>query len=317
MLRAAVLDDYQRVATTFGPWERLSGRVQVECFSDHLDDAGQLAERLAPFDIVVAMRERTRFERPLVSQLFHLRLLVTTGSRNAAIDLGACAEHGVVVSGTRGVAHGAAELTWALILAASRHLEEEVSNVRAGRWMTTVGRDLRGSRLGVIGLGRQGRQVARVGLAFGMDVVAWSEHLTRERCAEVGVRLVTKDELLSTADFVTLHLVLSERTRGLIGERELALMRPTARLVNTSRGPICDEAALVLACREGRIAGACLDVFDDEPLPAGHPLRSLPNVLATPHIGYVTEHTYEVFFTDVVEDIERWLDGSPVRVVSD
>jgi phosphoglycerate dehydrogenase-like enzyme len=222
----------------------------------------------------------------------------------------------VTVCGTGGVAHGTSELTWALILAAARHLPSELDSVRRGGWMTHVGADLHGARLGVVGLGRLGGRVARIGLAFGMDVVAWSHNLTEERCQAIGATLVSQEDLLASSDYVTIHLVLSERTRGLIGEAELGRMKPTAWLVNTSRGPICDEDALARACASGRIAGACVDAFDAEPLAPDHPFRALPNVLATPHIGYVTEQTYRVFFADVVEDIERWLDGDPVRVVS-
>ena len=234
-----------------------------------------------------------------------------------AIDVGACSRHGVIVCGTRILAHGTAELTWALILAAARHLPEEMTNVRSQRWMSTIGTDLHGARLGLVGLGQQGSQVARIGLAFGMNVVAWSEHLTPERCSDVGVSFVPKEELLSSSNFVSIHLVLSERTRGLIGESEVSMMNQTTWLVNTSRGPICDETALISACRDRRIAGVCLDVFSDEPLPLDHPFRTLPNVLATPHIGYVTQNGYELFFTDIVDDIQRWIDGSPVRVITE
>jgi len=315
-VRVAVLDDYQGVARSFGPWATLGDRIELEVFGDHLDDEPTLVQRLRPFEVVVAMRERTPFPRSVLSALPNLRLLVTTGGRNAAIDIAACAEQGVLVCGTGGVAHGTAELTWALILAAARHLPSELASVRGGGWMTGVGRDLRGARLGVIGLGRLGARVAGIGLAFGMDVVAWSQNLTDARCAEIGVSRVTKAELLSTSEFVTIHLVLSDRTRGLIGETELGLMRPDAWLVNTSRGPICDEQALATACSEGRVAGACLDAFTEEPLPAGHPFRALPNVLASPHLGYVTNETYQVFFSDIVENIDRWLAGDPVRVVT-
>ena len=315
-VRVAVLDDYQGVARSFGAWAKLQGRVALEVFGDHLGDEAALVRRLRPFDVVVAMRERTPFPASVVSALPNLRLLVTTGARNAAIDVAACTGRGVLVCGTRGVSHGTAELTWGLILAAARHLPGELASVRAGGWMTGVGRDLAGARLGVIGLGRLGARVAEIGLAFGMDIVAWSQNLSDARCREVGVRRVTKGELLATSEFVTIHLVLSDRTRGLVGEAELAAMRPDAWLVNTSRGPICDEQALATACREGRIAGACLDAFSEEPLPAGHPFRTLPNVLASPHVGYVTSETYRVFFADVVEDVERWLAGDPVRVVT-
>jgi phosphoglycerate dehydrogenase-like enzyme len=311
----AVLDDYQGVAKSFGPWSRLGDRVSVSSFRDHLDDEDRLVDRLGPFGIVVAMRERTAFDRGVIERLPNLRLLVTTGNRNAVIDLAACTERGVTVCGTGGVVHPTAELTWALILAAARHLPDELGSVRNGGWMTHVGADLHGARLGVLGLGHLGGRVARIGLAFGMDVVAWSHNLTDDRCRAVGATLVSKDELLASADYVTIHLVLSDRTRALIGEDELGRMKPTAWLINTSRGPICDEHALARACASRQIAGACLDAFSEEPLAADHPFRRLPNVLASPHIGYVTEQTYQVFFADVVEDIERWLDGDPVRVV--
>lgn len=313
--RVAVLDDYQEVARTYGPWEGLGAALEVDVYSDHLDDPAALAERLAPYSVVVAMRERTTIDRELLARLPALRLLVTTGMHNAAIDIKACAAQGVTVCGTGGVAHGTPELTWALILAAARHVPAEVANVRSGGWMTTVGSDLCGARLGVLGLGRIGSRVARIGLAFGMEVVAWSEHLTDERCGHVGVVRVTKDELFATADFLTIHLVLSERTRGLVGRSELEAMQSSAWLVNTSRGPICDEAALAEACRSRTIAGACLDVYGTEPLPVNHLFRTLDNVIATPHIGYVTDQTYRVFWADVVEDIERWLVGDPVRMI--
>jgi phosphoglycerate dehydrogenase-like enzyme len=242
-----------------------------------------------------------------------VRLLVTTGAKNAAIDVAAATERGIVVCGTASLPSGTPELTWALILATARHLPEEVGNVRAGGWQTTVGADLAGARLGVIGLGRLGSRVARIGQGFEMDVIAWSQNLTDERAAEVGVRRVDRDELLRTADVVTIHLQLSDRTRGLIGTAELALMKPTAILVNTSRGPIVDEAALVAALQEHRIAGAGIDVHDTEPLPPGSPLRSLPNAVATPHLGYVTSRTYELFHREVVEDVAAWLSGTPLR----
>jgi phosphoglycerate dehydrogenase-like enzyme len=314
--RVVLLDDYQQVALASGPWQRLAGRTEVDVIGHHITDRDELVRRLRPATVVVAMRERTAIDEALLAELPNLRLLVTTGMGNQAIDLAACADRGVVVCGTGGMPHGTAELTWALILAAARHLPTELANVRGGGWMTTVGTDLAGARLGVIGLGRLGSQVARIGLAFGMDVVAYSQHLTRERCDEVGVALCTLPELLGTSDFVSIHLVLSERTRGLLGAPELALMRPTAWLVNTSRGPICDETALAEVCRARGIAGACLDAFATEPLPPGQPFRTLDNVIATPHIGYVTERTYRVFFDEIVADIEGWLDGQPVRVIT-
>lgn len=314
--RVAVLDDYQGVALRWGDWPALAGRAEVEVFRDHLDDEDALVERLAPFPVVVAMRERTPFSARLLGRLDQLRLLVTTGPFNAAIDVAACEARGVTLCGTGGTVHSTAELTWALILACARSLPTEVANVRGGGWMTTVGADLHRRVLGLLGLGRIGGQVAKVGAAFGMELVAWSQNLTAERCAELGAELVDKEELFRRADVLSVHLVLSERTRGIVGERELALMKPTSILVNTSRGPLCDEAALARACADGRLRAAGLDAYEVEPLPAGHPFRTLPNVLATPHVGYVSEDVYEIFFRDVVEDIIAWLDGSPVRVIA-
>ena len=251
----------------------------------------------------------------MLERLPNLRLLVTTGNRNAAIDVAAAREQGVTVCGTGGDLHSTSELTWALILACARYVPTEVANVRNGGWMTTVGADLHGRTLGLCGLGRIGAMVAAVGRAFGMELIAWSQNLTAERCAEVGAELVAKDELFRRSDVLTVHLVLSERTRSLVGESELRSMKPSAFLVNTSRGPICDEDALARACAEGWIAGAGLDAYGVEPLPADHPFRHLPNVVATPHIGYVSERVYRIFHRDIVEDIAAWLDGAPVRVV--
>jgi phosphoglycerate dehydrogenase-like enzyme len=313
--RIAVLDDYQAVAATYADWSGLPEPAEVVEFHDHVSDEDALVARLEPFDVVVAMRERTAFPRTVLERLPNLRLLVTTGSRNASIDVRAAAEHGVTVCGTGAHPSGPAELTWALILAVTRHVSQEDAAVRAGAWQLTVGTDLAGATLGVVGLGRLGEKVARIGQAFGMEVVAWSQNLTDERAAEVGVRRVDKDELLAAADVVTVHLVLSGRTRGLIGRSELARMKRTAFLVNTSRGPILDEPALIDALRDGTIAGAGLDVFDQEPLPADHPLRELRRAVLTPHIGYVTERTYEVFYRDAVEDVAAFFAGSPVRVI--
>lgn len=315
MHRIAVLDDYQSVAARFADWSRLPEPVDVVAFHDHLDDDDALAARLAGFDVVVAMRERTPFARALLERLPDLRLLVTTGRRNPSIDVAAATERGITVCGTASHASGPVELTWALILAAARHLPHEDASVRAGGWQETVGTDLEGATLGVLGLGRLGSRVAQIGQAFGMDVVAWSENLTDERAAEVGVRRTTKEELLATADVVTVHLVLSDRTRGLLGRAELEAMKRTAILVNTSRGPVVDEAALLAALADRTIAGAALDVFDREPLPAHHPLRRAPNTILTPHLGYVTEKTYGVFFREAVDDVAAWLTGTPVRVL--
>jgi phosphoglycerate dehydrogenase-like enzyme len=281
-----------------------------------VSDRAELESRLAGFDVVVAMRERTPFPRTLLEALPDLGLVVTTGSTNASIDVKAAQELGIVVSGTGALPHPTGELTMALILALARGIVDQVGSVREGGWQLGLGRDLLGSTLGVIGLGRLGSQVARFGHAFGMDVLAWSQNLTRERAAEVGVSPVSMDELLRRADFVTIHLRLSDRTRGLIGRDELSLMKSDAYLVNTSRGPIVEETALLDAVRSGVIAGAALDVFDQEPLPPDHPFRTEPRILATPHIGYVTRESYQVFYEGVVESIEAWRAGEPIRLLN-
>jgi phosphoglycerate dehydrogenase-like enzyme len=325
VLRIVVLDDYQDVARSMAPWDRLSaagGSVSLVVLRHHVADLDELARALAGADVVVAMRERTPFGASEFARLPDLKLLVTTGMANASIDLAAAAAAGVTVCGTGGVAvkeapvsSNTAELTWGLVLALARHLPEEDRNVREGRWQTTVGTDLQGSVLGVLGLGRLGAQVARIGQAFGMSVVAWSENLTAEACEAAGVRHVTKQQLFAISDVVTIHQVLSSRTRGLVGAPELATMKPTALLINTSRGPIVDEAALVAALADGTIAGAGLDVFDVEPLPADHPLRSAPNTVLTPHLGYVTRGAYQVMYDQAVDDIVAWRAGDPVRVL--
>jgi phosphoglycerate dehydrogenase-like enzyme len=315
MARVALLDDYQGVALRMADWKSLPGGTDVVAFPDHLEDEGALAARLADFDIVMAMRERTPFTRTLLGRLPKLRLLITAGMRNASIDVKAAAERGVIVCGTAGLPYPTAELAWGLILALMRRVPAEDRAVREGRWQTTVGLGLNGKTLGVMGLGTLGSRAARVGRAFEMQVLAWSANLTAERAAEVGATLVSKDELLARSDIVSIHLVLGERTRGLIGARELGLMKRTAYLVNTSRGPIVDEAALVRALRDGAIAGAGLDVFDTEPLPKDHPFRSLPNTVISPHLGYVTEETYRVFYGQALEDIQAFLRGEPVRVL--
>jgi len=313
--RIAVLDDYQRIAASMADWGRLPADCSVAFFHEHLPDEDTRAALLAPYEIVVAMRERTPFPAALLARLPNLRLLVTTGMRNAAIDIAAAAERSVTVCGTRGQRTSTAELTWGLILSLVRHIPIEDRAMRAGGWQSTIGPSLEGKALGVIGLGNLGSQVAAVGRAFGMDVVAWSQNLTAERAMHHGARLVSKDDLLAQADIVTIHLVLSDRTRGLISRRELALMKPTAYLVNTSRGPIVEEAALVEALRSGAIAGAALDVYDREPLPPNHSLRGLPNTVLTPHLGYVTTDGYRIFYGDAVEDILAFLSGDPVRVI--
>ncbi|WP_007026572.1 D-2-hydroxyacid dehydrogenase family protein [Saccharomonospora iraqiensis] len=314
-MRIAILDDYQDVARELADWDSL-GAEEVAVFTDHVADPDALVRRLAGFDVVVAMRERTPFDAALLARLPDLRLLVTTGARNAAIDVAAAARHGIVVCGTGYLPHPTVELTWALILAAQRHLPTEVAAMRAGGWQSTLGTGLRGGTLGLLGLGRLGSRVARVGQAFGMRTIAWSRNLTAERAAEHDVTAVSRDTLLAEADVLSVHLVLSERTRGLVGAAELAAMKDTALLVNTSRGAVVDEDALVAALRRGEIGGAALDVYDHEPLPADHPLRSLPNALLTPHIGFVTRDVYEVFYRDAVEDIAAFRAGTPTRVLT-
>jgi phosphoglycerate dehydrogenase-like enzyme len=314
-LQVAVIDDYQDAAREFGPWGELAGRADVTVFTDHVADADALAGRLAPFDAIVAMRERTRFPRALLQRLPRLRLLVSTGMGTAHIDVAAARELGVTVSGTGGRGEPPAELTWALILGLARHVAEEDAGIRAGSWGLTVGTDLSGATLGVIGLGNLGLRVATIGRAFGMRVIAWSQNLDPAVAAAAGVEAVGKETLLRNADVVTIHVRLSERTTGLINGADIALLKPTAYLVNTSRGPVVDEAALVDALRSGRIAGAGLDVFDTEPLPAGHPLRTAPRTLLTPHVGYVTAGTYRVFYSGAVEAIRAFLDGQPIRLL--
>ena len=310
-----MLDDYQGVALAHGDWARLRDRVEVTVFGDHVADDDALVERLAPFDVIVAMRERTPFTRARLERLDRLRLLVTTGMRNASIDLEAARERGLIVCGTGSLGPPTAELAWGLILAVTRSIAAEDRGMRSGGWQHTIGPELAGRTLGIVGLGRLGGRMATIARVFEMDVIAWSRNLTAERAREVGARAVSREELFRRADVVTVHLVLGERTRGLIGAAELALMKPTAYVVNTSRGPIVDEQALLAALTERRIAGAALDVYDTEPLPPDHPLRSAPNTVLTPHLGYVTTGTYDVFYRDAIEDIEQWLAGTPVRVL--
>ncbi len=317
VLRCAVLDDYQEAATTLADWSPVADRVEVVTFTDHLPDEDPLAARLADFDIVVTLRERLSFPASLLDRLPRLALLVASGMRNSVIDYAAAARNGVTVCGTASSGTPPVELTWALLLGLARGIVPENTALRTGGpWQSTLGADLHGRRLGLLGLGKIGSRVARVGLAFGMDVVAWSRNLTDERAAEVGVRrAVSKEELLAGSDFVSVHLALGDRTRGLIGAPELALMRPTAYLVNTSRAAIVDQDALLDALHAGRIAGAGLDVYDTEPLPEDHPLRTAPRLLATPHLGYVTRGNYATYYGEAVEDIAAFLDGSPVRVL--
>jgi len=315
MTRVAILDDYQNVARRMADWASLPAGTDVVVFPDHLKEMGAVAARLADFDAVVAMRERTAFPRALLERLPRLKLLVTTGMRNASIDVGAAVERGITVCGTSGLPYPTAELTWGLILALARHIPTEDRATREGRWQVSCGLGLNGKTLGVIGLGGLGSRVAKIGSAFEMEVIAWSQNLTAARAAEVGAKLVSKDELLVRSDVVSIHLVLGDRSRGLLGAADLARMKPTAFLINTSRGPIVDEAALVAALRQGTIAGAGLDVYDEEPLPLDHPLRNLPNTVITPHLGYVTEEGYRIFYGHALEDVKAWLAGQPVRVL--
>ncbi len=315
MTRVALLDDYQDVALSMADWKSLPAGTEVVVFKDHLAAEDAVARRLADFDIVMALRERTPFPRTLLERLPKLKLLITAGMRNASIDMKAAAERGVTVCGTAGLPYPTAELAWGLILSLMRRIPAEDRATREGRWQTSLGLGLNGKTLGVLGLGTLGSRAAKVGLAFEMDVLAWSQNLTAERAKEIGVTLVPKDELLARSDIVSIHLVLGERTRGLIGARELGLMKRSAYLINTSRGPIVDEAALVRALGDGTIAGAGLDVFDEEPLPLDHAFRRLPNIVITPHLGYVTSETYRIFYGHAVEDIKAYLDGKPVRVL--
>jgi phosphoglycerate dehydrogenase-like enzyme len=313
-LRVAILDDYQGVALSLADWGSLD--ASVEAFRDHVADDDALADRLDGFDVVVAMRERTPFTRARLERLDALRLLVTTGMANASIDLEAARSRGVVVCGTGGLTAPTVELTWALILAVARRVSAEDARIRAGGWQQELGFELSGRTLGVVGLGRLGSAVAAIGQAFGMSVIAWSQNLDPERAASLGVSAVEKLELFSRADVVTIHVRLSDRTRGLVGAPELAAMQPSAVLVNTSRGPVVDTPALRAALEAGTIAGAGLDVFDIEPLPPRDPVRTAPHTVLTPHIGYVSRGSYEIYYREAVEDIAAWARGEPVRVLN-
>ena len=307
-MRVAVLDDYQSVALTMADWSPLQGRAEVSVFTDHLTDEAALAERLAPFEVVCVMRERTPLRRGLLERLPKLRLVASTGPVNAAIDAAAAEERGIGVVHTGYSSVPTIEMTWALILASQRHLVDEAASLRSGGWQRTVGGDLQGRTLGLLGLGNIGGAVARIGGAFGMEVIGWSQNLTPEKAAAAGAVAVSKEELFARSDILSIHTLLSRRTRGLVDAGALALMKPSAWLVNTSRGAIVDEAAVLDALRQRRIAGLAVDVFDVEPLPAGHPFRTLGNVLATPHLGYVTEAMYRTFYGDTVRNIAEWLD---------
>jgi phosphoglycerate dehydrogenase-like enzyme len=321
-MRVAILDDYQQVTLAGADWPD----AEITVFTEHIARTEALVRALEPFDVIVAMRERTPFSSERLSLLPNLKLLVTTGMGNASIDLTAARERGVTVCGTGG-SHGAtAELTWGLILAVARHIPDEDYRMKAsGRpggavmssaWQRTIGTGLHGKQLGIVGLGTQGRAVAKVGRAFGMKLLVWSQNLDPAKAEKAHATPVTKSELFGQADVVTVHYKLGERSTGLVGAPELTLMKPTAYLINTSRGPIVDTTALVAALRSGKIAGAGLDVYDTEPLPLSHPLRTLPNVVLTPHLGYVTDDTYDVYYREAAEDIAAYAKGEPIRVLN-
>ena len=317
MTHVAILDDYQNVALKLADWSPLAGRVEPVSFTLPFESSDATVEALDGYPVIVAMRERTPFPADMFDRLPELKLLVTTGMRNAAIDLTAAKNKGVLICGTELLPHPAAEHTWGLILAHSLNIPRDARSMASDGWQIGLGRGLRGKTIGIIGLGKQGRQVARFAKAFGMEVLAWSRSLTREQAGEHGATRVDLDELLGRSDIVTLHVVLNEGTRGLIGAREFGLMKESALLVNTARGPIVDEAALIDAMRDSRIAGAAIDVYDIEPLPAGHPLRALRNTMLTPHTGYATAENLALMYSQAVEDIVAWMDGSPVRVLNE
>ena len=307
-MKVAILDDYQNVALRLADWSNVRRHAEITVFNDHVADPSAVVERLRPFEVVCVMRERTPLSREILQQLPNLRLIASTGARNASIDTQAANDLGIAVTATGYDSTPTIEFTWSLILASMRGIDREAASLKAGGWQVGLGSNLQGKSLGIVGVGNIGKEVARIGLAFGMKVIAWSQNLTEEKASAAGASLVDKQTLFREADVVTVHLVLSKRTRGLIGASELALMKPTARLVNTSRGPIIDEAALIEALQERRIAAAAVDVFDSEPLSAAHPFRKLDNALATPHIGYVTEDLYRTFYGDAAANIAQWLE---------
>ncbi len=314
-VQIAVIDDWQNVASGVVDWSVLESVGQVHFLHDYPADTATMVERLQGFEVICVMRERSTFDKALLQGLPNLKLLVTGGMRNAAIDIPAAKALGIQVCGTDSYKQAAPELTWALIMASTRNLLAEANSLRAGGWQIGLGGDLYGKTLGILGLGSIGQKVAQFAQVFGMRVIAWSENLTPERAAEAGVTWVSKQSLFEQADILTVHLVLSERSRGLVDAEALGWMKPTARLVNTARGPIVDEQALVQALESGRLAGAALDVYGEEPLPLEHPFRRLSNVLATPHVGYVSEQNYRQFYQQMIEDIQAWANAAPIRVL--
>jgi D-3-phosphoglycerate dehydrogenase len=316
MLRAAILDDYQNVAMKFADWSAIQKDVDVKVFNQPFASQDEAIKALQGFAVVVGMRERTRFPRQVIEALPDLKLLITTGAKNNSFDLKAAAERGVTVCGTGAAGSPTTGVEFGLILELTRHIGYENARLKAGEsWQSTIGQDLDGLTLGIVGLGKLGRRSAAVGKAFGMKAIAWSQNLTLEKAKEAGVEYASKEDLFRNADIVTIHLVLSDRSRGLIGAEDIARMKRSAYFINTARAPIVDQAALIKALREKRIAGAGLDVFETEPLPLDHPYRKLDNVVITPHLGYVAEQNYRKYFPDIVEDIRAWLDGKPVRVI--
>lgn len=314
-IRCAILDDYQQVALKIADWSTITEKVEIVSFYQHFNEENELVESIRDAEIVIVMRERTPFGATLFEKLPKLKLLITSGMRNASIDLEAASAHGVVVCGTASSSEPPTELTWALILNLARHIVKENAEFRStGLWQSTVGTDLYGKRLGILGLGKIGSRMATIAKAFGMDIIAWSQNLTKEQTDKLGVQLASsKEELLETSDYISIHLVLSDRTRGLISEKDLQLMKSSAYLINTSRSAIVDQQALIRALDENWIAGAGLDVFDIEPLPKDHPFRTMSNILATPHLGYVTERNYTTYYREAIEDIQAYLDGRVIR----
>lgn len=306
-IQIAVLDDYQQVALQMADWSVVKTNAGVTVFNDHQTNEADIVERLKPFDIICVMRERTPMTATLLKQLPNLKVIVSTGMRNASIDVKAAEELGITIKHTGYLETGAPEITWTLLLAIARHIPQETTNFKNGQWQTTIGADIAGKTIGIVGLGRVGRKIAAYARAFDMNIIAWSQNLTEEKAEAAGAKLVTKEELFAQADFVTIHLVLSDRTRGIVDQVALELMKPDAYLINTSRGPLVNEQALISVLQNKKIAGAALDVFDTEPLPANHTLRTLDNVLATSHVGYVTQNTYRLFYGDTVRILENWL----------
>ena len=316
MVQAAILDDYQNVAMSFADWSPIARDVEIKVFNKPFGSHDEAIKALQGFAVVVGMRERTPFPRKVIEALPDLKLLITTGARNNSFDVKACAERGVTVCGTGAAGSPTTGIAFGLMLELTRRIGFENARLKAGApWQTTIGRDLEGLTLGILGLGKLGQRSAAVGKAFGMTTIAWSQNLTEEKAKAAGADYVSKDDLFRNADFVTIHLVLSDRSRGLVGAKELGLMKKSAYLINTSRGPIVDEKALIAVLNSKSIAGAGLDVFDVEPLPLDHPFRKMDNVVITPHLGYVSEQNYRKYFPDIVEDIRAWLDGKPVRVI--